>query len=423
LSSNDKIPLIDFTTPCTYTIWARSYPGNAAGDSLYVGLGEQTVSLTGFEPGDWGWANQAQTGGSVELTIAQSGLYTLSVVMREDGLRLDRLLLTTNTTYLPTGFGPVESVRQTSQMTGALTTLQRTVTYNYDKLYHLTSANYTSGEQYSYTYDPVGNRLQQIINGDTTGYLYDAADRLTSVNGQTYAFDDNGNLLTTGAMTNTWDAANRLIEATNAGATLQPIYDGQGNRVAQTSDLITTSFALDVQGLPEVIYTSEDNAYLHLPGIMMTESATGTVRYLLSDGLGSVRQAVDEDATVVSYKEFDPYGNPIENGKSEIGNRYGYAGEWWEDEVGLLYLRARWYMPETGIFLSRDAMEGEPSYLYVRGNPINLTDPTGLFPEWCRVKSSKIEYADCVLRHFGLHPATMTAFQALLPGPTDLTLY
>jgi YD repeat-containing protein len=251
-----------------------------------------------------------------EVTISQSGLYTLSVVMREDGLRLDRLLLTTDTTYLPTGFGPVESVRQTSQMTGALTTLQRTITYGYDNLYHLTAANYTSGESYSYTYDPVGNRLQQIINGDTTSYLYDAADRLASVDGVSYTFDDNGNLLTTGAMTNTWDTANRLIETTNAGATLQPIYDGQGNRVAQTSDLTTTSFALDVQGLPEVIYTSEGNAYLHLPGVMMTESATGTVRYLLSDGLGSVRQAVDEDAMVVSYKEFDPYGNLIVNLKS-----------------------------------------------------------------------------------------------------------
>ncbi len=106
-------------------------------------------------------------------------------------------------------------------MTSAVTTLARTITYGYDELYHLTDANYTSGEQYQYSYDPVGNRLQQIIDGDTTAYLYDAANRLTSVDGVSYTFDDNGNLLTTGVQTNTFDAANRLI-ATLGWSETQP---------------------------------------------------------------------------------------------------------------------------------------------------------------------------------------------------------
>jgi RHS repeat-associated protein len=67
-------------------------------------------------------------------------------------------------------------------------------------------------------------------------------------------------------------------------------------------------------------------------------------------------------------------------GHHQIVNRYGYTGEWWEDEVGLLYLRARWYAPETGSFLSRDSVEGEPPYLYVRGNPVTLADPSGQDP-------------------------------------------
>lgn len=62
--------------------------------------------------------------------------------------------------------------------------------------------------------------------------------------------------------------------------------------------------------------TSDDDRYLHLPGLIVAENAAGDVRYLMPDGLGSVRQAVDEDATVVSYKEFDPYGNLIVNLKS-----------------------------------------------------------------------------------------------------------
>jgi hypothetical protein len=53
--------------------------------------------------------------------------------------------------------------------------------------------------------------------------------------------------------------------------------------------------------------------YFHLLGVIVTEKA-GEVRYLLSDGLGSIRQAVDETGAVVAYSEFDPYGNPVQNG-------------------------------------------------------------------------------------------------------------
>jgi hypothetical protein len=173
--------------------------------------------------------------------------------------------------------------------------------------------------------DPADNRLQQIIDGDTT-YLYDAANRLWQVAGQSYTFDDNGNLLQTGVMTNTWDAANRLIETERARTILEPIYNGVNDRVGQTVGLSTTNFALDIAGgLPEVIYTSEGNVYLHLPGVIMAESSTGDVRYLLADGLGSVRQAVDENGEVVAYNEFDPYGNP--NPQSLTPDPYGFTGE------------------------------------------------------------------------------------------------
>ncbi|MCI0526643.1 MAG: RHS repeat-associated core domain-containing protein [Nitrospira sp.] len=177
-------------------------------------------------------------------------------------------------------------------------------------------------------------------------------------------------------MTNTFDAANRLTASTRNGATVEPIYNGVGYRMGQTTGVTTTNFVLDIAGgLPEVIYTSEGNVYLHLPGVIVATSSTGETRYLLGDGLGSVRQTVDENGAVVAYNEFDPYGNPVQNGSGP----YGFTGEWWEDEVGLLHLRARWYLVETGTFLSRDPVESEPPYAYVRGNPINATDPTGLW--------------------------------------------
>jgi hypothetical protein len=72
----------------------------------------------------------------------------------------------------------------------------------------------------------------------------------------------------------------------------------------------------------------------------VAESRAGERRYLLSDGLRSIRQAVDEYGQVVAYHEFDPYGVPVQGG----GEPYGYTAEWWESATELLYLRARYYV-------------------------------------------------------------------------------
>jgi hypothetical protein len=62
---------------------------------MYVGLDGQVTNLTGFAPEAWDWANQQMPGGDpATLSIETSGVYTLTVAMYEDGLRLDRLLLT-----------------------------------------------------------------------------------------------------------------------------------------------------------------------------------------------------------------------------------------------------------------------------------------------------------------------------------------
>lgn len=67
---------------------------------------------------------------------------------------------------------------------------------------------------------------------------------------------------------------------------------------------------------------------------------------------------------------------------SKGGEPYGYTGEWYEGYINLLHLRARWYSSSEGVFLSRDVVESEPPYQYVRGNPISWTDPSGLLPNY-----------------------------------------
>jgi hypothetical protein len=101
---------INFTTTGVYTIWLRGYAPNAAGDSLYVAIDDQSaVILTGFTPRAWGWANRSVQSQAATLTISEPGLHTLKLWQREDGLRVDRIVLTTDNAYNPSGSGPPES--------------------------------------------------------------------------------------------------------------------------------------------------------------------------------------------------------------------------------------------------------------------------------------------------------------------------
>jgi YD repeat-containing protein len=153
------------------------------------------------------------------------------------GLRLDRLLLTTDTTYIPAGEGPAETTRLLDQTTIS-TTLTRTIVYTYDHFYRLTGAAYSTGEFFSYTYDPNGNRTTQTTLTGMTVYTYDVANRLTQVDGQAYQWDNNGNLTGDGLRTFTYDTANRLTGVTG-GITASFEYNGDGDRLAQTVNGVT----------------------------------------------------------------------------------------------------------------------------------------------------------------------------------------
>lgn len=100
-----------------------------------------------------------------------------------------------------------------------LSFITRVITYTYDHLYRLVDADYSTGEQFEYGYDTVGNRTvhtQTLTSTTVTTYTYDQANRLDYFyedSTQTdLTWDDNGNLLAQGTSVYTWDAANRLTK-------------------------------------------------------------------------------------------------------------------------------------------------------------------------------------------------------------------
>jgi RHS repeat-associated protein len=103
--------------------------------------------------------------------------------------------------------------------------------------------------------------------------------------------------------------------------------------------------------------------------------------YPLGDALGSVRSLASPTASVLGSANFDAFGSTrSQTGQSSI---FGYTGQQ-TDSTGLSYLRARYYNPTLGRFLSTDSVQpnaaGTPGYnlfSYVAHNPTTATDPSG----------------------------------------------
>ncbi|MDD5063727.1 MAG: RHS repeat-associated core domain-containing protein [Phycisphaerae bacterium] len=102
--------------------------------------------------------------------------------------------------------------------------------------------------------------------------------------------------------------------------------------------------------------------------------------FYLHDGLGSTRQLTANNEAVVASYTYDSFGSLIASSGSAT-NPYGFTGEQQFSEAdNLVYLRARYYSPQIGRFISRDPIgyvDGLNLYTYVKNNSTNYIDPSG----------------------------------------------
>ncbi|HEX8747520.1 MAG TPA: kelch repeat-containing protein, partial [Pyrinomonadaceae bacterium] len=106
---------VNFITPGTYYLWLRAEADSLQDNSVHAGLDGQALSsadrMTLGTLGSFIWANSTSDGPVATLNVTSAGLHTVNIWMREDGIRIDRLLLTTSAGFTPTGTGPAESAR------------------------------------------------------------------------------------------------------------------------------------------------------------------------------------------------------------------------------------------------------------------------------------------------------------------------
>ncbi|MCS6861763.1 MAG: hypothetical protein NZT92_15775 [Abditibacteriales bacterium] len=265
-----------------------------------------------------------------------------------------------------------------------------TETYAYDELSRLTSVTYKDNFTQTYTFDKVGNRLTKTESGNTTTYTYNSVNELTSSSEGSYTYDANGNTLTDAqGRSYVWDQQNRLKQVTKNGVTTTFTYRADGLRASKTVNEVTTHYVYDGQTVVGEIrsdgtsswYTPGPSGYISRTDLDNQENVTNK-EWFVYDGLGSCRAMVKPnaqgtEAVLVARYDYDVYGK-VRTQSGSSSNRFKYVaaiGHPTDEESGLIYMRARYYEPTTGRFVSGDpGMDGVNWYVYAVDNPVNMVD-------------------------------------------------
>jgi RHS repeat-associated protein len=208
--------------------------------------------------------------------------------------------------------------------------------------------------------------------------------------GTGYAYDSNGNTLTsvTGSNTSTyaWDFENRLTSVTlpGAGGTVSFKYDPFGRRIYKSSSSATSVYAYDGDNLVEetnatgtVVARYEQTQNIDEPLAMLRSSTTS---YFHADGLGSVTSLSSAAGSIANTYTYDSFGK-LTASTGSLVNPFQYTARESDTETGLYYYRARYYDPAPGRFISEDRIGfdgGVDFYAYVENAPTILIDPYGL---------------------------------------------
>jgi RHS repeat-associated protein len=282
-----------------------------------------------------------------------------------------------------------------------------------------------------YQYDSVGNILRvvhQANNGNwTRRYESDSqSNRLlsTSLPGDVnppysakYTYDAHGNMTRMPHLPRmTWDEHDHLQSTTrqvvNVGMpeTTSYAYDSAGQRVRkatarQAAQGVTPTrkseriylgpFDIyreyDVDGTTvtlerETLHVMDDRQRVAVVETRTTGKDAGLAqlfRYQYSNHLGSAALELDDQADVISYEEYFPYGSTsyqaVRN-QTETPKRYRYTGKERDEKSDLYYHGARYYAPWLGRWTSVDpagTIDGPNLFVYCRSNPSHYLDPTG----------------------------------------------
>ena len=268
-----------------------------------------------------------------------------------------------------------------------------------------------------YDYDEVGNMLNMIHNAGngifsnkwTRIFSYNAGNnRLTQTQVNAintgYSYDAHGNFqnLQNGNFGLTWNYADQLQQVNlGGGGIAYYVYDSNGQRVRkviENGNLIKERIYFNAyevyrekqNNVPtlkrETLHIMDDKqriALVEARTIGVDNGLPFLIRYQYSNHLGTACLELDNNASIISYEEYYPFGSTAfqaMRNQTETSKRYRYTGKERDEESGLYYHGARYYAPWLARWLSVDPIgikDGLNLYAYSHNNPIRFLDPSG----------------------------------------------
>ena len=272
--------------------------------------------------------------------------------------------------------------------------------YTYNSLNELTGYTDAAGTVHTYEYSD-GNRLQY---NERTALLYEDdvwLDRVTTIiDAETYddfavTYDAIGNTLSyRNGMSFTWKNGRQLATFTQGQTSASYNYNESGIRTDKTVNGTTTTYQLDGSKIVSEsrngniiqYYYDETNSVIGL-------RYNGNDYFFRGNLQGDIIAILNTSGQIVVSYEYDPWGNILSVTGSMastlgVANPFRYRGYYYDAESGLYYLQTRYYDPATGRFINADGytstgqgLLGNDMYAYCGYEPVNRTDPTGLFFE------------------------------------------
>lgn len=278
---------------------------------------------------------------------------------------------------------------------------------NYRQQYEYDSAGNMTAMVHSAGAGPFANRWTRSFTPSATNNQLASSSVGAVVD--TFSYDVHGNLTSMPHLSTLgWDLDNRLQNASlGAGSMAYYNYDGDGHRqrkvVQRPGGIVEERLYLGVleifRRIVNGVVVLERQSFHVLDrdrrlAIVDTRTAgvdnalPQLIRYQFSNHLGSAALELDDLGAIISYEEYYPFGSTsfqsVDSAREVPAKRYRYTGKERDEESGLYYHGARYYVPWLARWTAADPAgikDGNNRYLYAGNRPIGSSDPTGMI-EW-----------------------------------------